>query len=330
MQIPLPLVLKLAAPYLAGETPEEAVQAARKEFELYKFSSNIDVLGENSTSPEQCEVMVEHYKHLIDILAATRLNTSETRRDLTISLKPSMFSTAEPKSDNSSKKQLDAAFERIGNVAEYAFKHSIGLTIEAENHSWTNFQLECYFALIHAGYSNLGTVLQSRLLRTEKDVVRFDERMRVRLVIGIYNEPSNIAITRKPLMKKALVSYAGALAAQGAYVEVATHDAKCLHQFFNEVVIPQRLSPTRFETQFLYGVPRKKLQLDLISGKYFHDWQKESGNTNILEQLIAEGVLVRLYLPYGTKSVAGPYCRRRLRENPNIIVFGIKNMLHIQ
>ncbi len=56
------------------------------------------------------------------------------------------------------------------------------MTLEAEDHRWTNFQLESYFALVNAGYSNLGTVLQTRLFRTEKDLDRFDQRMRVRLV----------------------------------------------------------------------------------------------------------------------------------------------------
>ncbi len=45
-----------------------------------------------------------------------------------------------------------------------------------------------------AGYENLGTVLQSRLFRTMQDIERFQEGMRVRLVIGIYQEPNAIGL----------------------------------------------------------------------------------------------------------------------------------------
>lgn len=325
LQVPLPIVMALASPYLGGKTAQEAIDTARLEFEKHGLTANIDVLGEDSTNIDQCEATVEHYKTLIDLLVKNQLNTKDERRQMTISLKPSMFSEVTPQADNSSKKALDAAFDRIARVVDYAFHRSIGLTIDAEDHRWITFHLESYFALINAGYTNLGTVMQSRLFRTEKDLTRFDDRMRVRLVIGIYNEPANIAITQKSLMKKALIRQAQTLARRGTYVELATHDKKCLDEFFTQVVLPDKLSPDRFETQFLYGVPREALEINLASGEYFRKFEK----SEIVDRLIAEGVIVRLYLPFGTKEVAGPYCRRRIHENPNIISFGIKNLLHI-
>jgi len=116
-------------------------------------------------------------------------------------------------------------------VVDYALKNEINVTLEAEDHRWTNFQLESYFALINAGYANLGTVLQTRLFRTEKDIARFDGRMRVRLVIGIYNEPGQIAHTDKRIMKDLLVQYGSNLLARGVYTELASHDTRCIELF---------------------------------------------------------------------------------------------------
>jgi proline dehydrogenase len=211
-------------------------------------------------------------------------------------------------------------------------KNNISMTLEAEDHRWANFHLEAYFALINAGYTNLGTVLQTRLFRTEKDVARFDERMRVRLVIGIYNEPAQLAHTDKRNMKELVVTYAQQLLNKGTYVELATHDAKCVEHFYRSVAVPHKIGPENFEHQFLLGVPRAKLQKGLISGQYFAELARTmpSEHGEQLERLQRRGAIVRMYLPYGTPRVSGAYCRRRLRENPNMIAYGIKNVFGIQ
>src|SRR5262249_28758872 len=135
------------------------------------------------------------YMNLIDEVAANQVLTSEPGQRLSISMKPSMFSSQPPRPGKESQKALDQAFDRLTKVVDHAQQHNINMTLEAEDHRWTNFHLESYFALFKAGYTNLGTVLQSRLFRTEKDVQRFEEGMRVRLVIGIYQEPPSIAKT---------------------------------------------------------------------------------------------------------------------------------------
>lgn len=330
--IPLKVVLALAAPYLAGETEEQAIELAHKEFQQNKFTSTLDILGEGSQTVEQCELSVESYFKLIDAIRSLPLPVSDRRRQMTVSFKPSMFNVGAPCPGRESERALEAAFDRISRVVDYAFKNQVNMTLEAEDHPWTNFHVEAYLALINAGYTNLGTVLQSRLFRTEKDLKRFDERMRVRLVIGIYNEPAQIAHVQKPMMKQLLIKYAGELLAKGTYVELATHDVRCIEQFFTEVAIPQRISQFKFETQFLHGVPRKKLQKGLISGSYFSELSKISApaHAQYLEELERTGIVVRLYLPYGRDNVAGPYCRRRLKENPNMIGYGIKNFFGLQ
>jgi proline dehydrogenase len=331
--IALPLVLMLAAPYLAGKTAEEAVARGRELFKTSRFTSTIDILGEDAVTEEDCQNFVRQYEHVVDLVAASPLTVSRPQEQITVSLKPSMFSTTCPPDAVGSKRvELDKAFERIKHVTDYARSKNIAITLEAEGHHWTDFHLETYFALIEEGYTNLGTVLQARLFRTKDDIKKFDERMRVRLVIGIYNEPKEIAHTEKSVMKEFLIDYAGDLLRRGTYVELATHDADCLSKFFRQIAIPQHVPGSRFETQFLLGVPRKQLEESLVSGKYFIGLATEAStrDAEYLGELVRTGVPVRMYLPFGADKVAGPYCKRRLKANPNMISYGIKNLLHIQ
>lgn len=279
-----------------------------------------------------CDGAVESYVQLIDLLAANQIPGAGALQQPSVSFKPSMFSTCTPASASSDKQtHLDRAYERMERIARHAQSKQIRITVEAEDHIWTDYFLDAYVALINAGYGNCGTVLQSRLFRTKNDLKRFDERMRVRMVIGIYNEPVALALTQKPLMKKAAVEFAAELLSKGVYVELASHDVECIKDFVLNAVIPARAPSTGFEIQHLLGVPRKEIQQALVSGKYFSDLEKAAGKAvDHLSRLAASGALVRLYLPYGAGNVAGPYCKRRLKSNPDMIGFGLKNLLHIE
>jgi hypothetical protein len=328
--IPIPLVLLLASPYLAGESAEEAMSLAQKLYKENKFSSTLDILGEDMSNDQDCDASVVQYKHLIDAISQSPLPVSETRRQPTVSFKPSMFATTAPHAGMVKSAELDKAYSRIESVVAYASECHINVTLEAEDHRWTDFQLASYHALIESGYRNIGTVLQSRLFRTSEDIKRFDDRMRTRVVIGIYNEPSTVAHTHKPVMKELLVKYARELLARGTYAEVATHDTDCLESFFKDVVIPDKVPSAAFETQYLHGVPRRRFQQSLINGEYFA--QSDSYDARYekhMQELANKGILVRMYLPFGEGKVAGAYCRRRLKENPNMALYGLKNLLRL-
>ncbi len=330
--LPERLVLFLAKPYLAGTDPQLALAQAHQLFSQQSFCSTLDILGEDAQNDADCEASVQAYQKLIDAIVANPLSVSRPRQQMTISMKPSMFSIMAPRPGNESRKALDDAFDRINRVVEYGLKNKVNMTLEAEDHRWANFQLEAYFALINAGYTNLGTVLQSRLFRTAQDLKRFDSRMRVRLVIGIYNEPAQIAHLDKKVMKSRLVEYAQTLLKNGVYVEIASHDESCIRSFLRDVVIPGRISAHSFEFQFLQGVPRQRMQTALLSGQYFQDLKDilPAEDTEFAQRLQESGALIRLYLPFGSAKVSGAYCRRRLIENPNMIAYGIKNLFGIQ
>jgi hypothetical protein len=330
--LPLKLVLYLAAPYLAGKNRADAFATANEIFARHHFCGTLDILGEGATSLDDCEAAQRMYMQLVDDVASNPLLDCTEREQLTISMKPSMFSTMAPNSGPGCEKQLKDAVSRIANVVDRAFRKNVRVTLEAEDHQWADFHLDTYFSLFHAGYRNLGTVLQTRLFRTDQDILRFGPGMRVRLVIGIYNESRAIAYTDKTKMKGLLVKYGGELLANGVYVEVATHDSLCIENFVRSVVLPKKVPANQFEFQFLLGVPRLRLQRALVGGGYFRAFASDfdKSTEQHLMTLSESGALVRMYLPYGQDSVAGPYCRRRLTRNPNMIAYGIKNLLRIE
>lgn len=331
--IPLPMVLFLASPYLAGKTAQEAINRAHQLYRENRFTATIDILGEDCTADSDCEAFVAAYLNVIDLVSANQLPVRRPEEQMTVSFKPSMFSVCVPDAQIPERdRYLAEAFGRMQKVVAYAKERGVKMTLEAEDHRWTDFQLDTYFSLINAGFSNLGTVLQARLFRTKQDLKRFDERCRVRMVIGIYVEPAEIAHTEKPIMKELLVDYSAELAARGTYLEIATHDTDCITQFFQRVAIPQRLPANKFEVQMLLGVPRKDVQQGLVSGKFFTDLAQNatSKNADYLSDLARSGVPVRMYLPYGKDKVAGPYCKRRLKANPNMALYGLKNLLHLR
>jgi proline dehydrogenase len=330
--LPLKLVLYLAAPYLAGKSAQDAFDTAQRIFKKDRFCGTLDILGEDATCIEDCDAAESMYIDLVNEVVRNRLATDIEREQLTISMKPSMFSPIAPGAGPSCEKELSDAKGRIARVVDYAFRKNVRVTLEAEDYRWTDFHLDTYFSLFNAGYRNLGTVLQTRLYRTEQDIKRFGAGTRVRMVIGIYPESPNIAHTDKTKMKELLVKYSGELLSKGVYVEAATHDSLTIEDLFREVILPYRVPSTQFELQFLLGVPRMQLQRALVHGGYFRAFATnfDKRTEDYLLTLVQSGVLVRMYLPYGKDSVAGPYCRRRLMRNPNMIGYGIKNLLRLE
>jgi proline dehydrogenase len=175
-----------------------------------------------------------------------------------------------------------------------------------EGHHWTDFTLATLRELHAEGLSNVGCVLQTRLHRTEKDVDELPEGVRVRLVIGIYQEPSEIALTDKAAMKERMLVLAERLLERGHYVEFATHDINCVRRFLEEVVPRVGVAQDRYEIQMLYGVPRDRFLADLHR----------------------QGIKARLYVPFALGwDLAIEYLRRRLDEYPAMMWLVSKNMI---
>lgn len=293
--VPGPLVRFFARPYVAGGNPEAALTSAALNLESGLYTT-LDLLGEDVTSTHQVERTSEVYAQLIRAVSEDpRFPTDDVRP--TVSIKPSAFTTD----------SKEAAFDAMLPVIELARERKVGLTIDMESRAWTDITLERSVALYERGF-DVGTVLQTRLNRTQADLERIPAGMRLRLVIGIYPEPPDVATTDKDEMKERLLSHSDRLLQRGAKVEFATHDDRFIERFAREIA-PRY--PGRCEVQMLLGVPRAGLQSRLMAGE------------------IGGPMPVRLYVPFAVSwADATAYLRRRMAESPSIVWLVLRNLLN--
>lgn len=309
-----------AKPYIGGDSEKKVIELAQDIYQANKYLSTLDALGEDVKSIGDINLFVNLYLDLARSVSKLA-SFPDTYTQPSISLKPSCFVITEKNTDgtlNHKKMDWQGCYENIYKICSYAKEQNVRVTVEMEDRQWTDFTLETYFKLLDSGLDNVGTVLQTRLFRSEKDIEIFDIRSRVRLVIGIYNEPSSDALTDKDKMKSLMIDFAKKLFDKGAFVEFATHDEIYLERFLKEVVIPNNISSNRYEIQMLLGVPREKIQSQLVSGEYMKNIGYKGDNHK---------VSFRLYLPFALNwENALAYCKRRLIENPNIATYGLKNL----
>lgn len=292
--VPAPLVRVFARPYLAGGTSSAAIETAARLLEERGMLSTLDLLGEAVTQPEQVATNETVYAGVIQAVAGDP-RFPDRRARPTVSVKPSAFTVGDPAE----------AFAPIRRLLETAQQREVGVTIDMEDRSWTEVTVVESTRLYREGF-DVGTVLQTRLNRTEQDLERIPAGMRVRLVIGIYPEPTEVAITDKREMKERLLTYAQRLLERGARVELATHDDHFVERFVAEVA-PKFAE--RCELQLLLGVPR--------------DGMLE----RIREDSVGRQLPVRVYVPFATDmEQATAYLRRRLNESPNMALLVLQNL----
>lgn len=296
--IPAFLVRFFAKPYVAGASLEQALLVVQKLFRERGLLATLDLLAEDIRTEAQAQRNLDTYLRMIDAVATGDLPV-EARP--TLSLKPSSYTTS-PLHEGGDAAGSLAAIEQI---AALAAERGVELSIDMEGRSWTDFTLDALLRLHAAGHRHVGAVLQSRLHRTEQDIESLPPGMRVRLVIGIYREPAEIALVDKAAMKERLLTFAERLLQRGHYVEFATHDDAYVRRFVEQVVPRAGVGPDRFEVQMLYGVPRDRFLADLHR----------------------QGIKARLYVPFALSwDMAIQYLRRRLDEYPAMVWLVTKNM----
>jgi len=289
--VPAPLVRWFARPYVAGDSIVEALRVARELRDGRGIRTTLDLLGEGVTRAEQVQSNLRIYQGLIDAVAA-----DAELPDASISLKPSAFTTGDP----------EAVRGPLTALAERAHERGVPLTIDMEERRWTDLTLDLALGLFERGF-DVGTVLQTRLFRTAQDVERIPAGMRVRLVIGIYPEPEEVALVHKREMKEMMIAQARRLLERGAFVEFATHDVEFVERFARDVA---PAAPERCEVQMLLGVPRTACHRSLLDGSW------------------GIRLPVRLYVPFAIGwDDATAYLRRRMEESPSMIWLVLRNFL---
>lgn len=294
--IPAFMVRFFAKPYVAGDSLAKAMDVVVKLRKDRGLLSTLDLLAEDITLPEQVERNLQAYRDMVD--ATAKLDPQDRP---TLSLKPSSYTTSPLHEGGDAAGSREAMLE----IARRAAEANVDVSIDMEGRHWTDFTLETLRVMHDEGLHNVGCVLQTRLNRTAKDIDELPKGMRVRLVIGIYKEPSDIALTEKPAMKDRMLEFAERLLERGHYVEFATHDVAYVRRFLEEVVPRVGASQDQFEIQMLYGVPRDRFLTDMMR----------------------QGIKARLYVPFALGwDLAIEYLRRRLDEYPAMMWLVTKNM----
>jgi proline dehydrogenase len=285
---PTPLVKLFASPYVAGASIEAATGTAQKLWEERRVCSTIDLLGEELESDEEVQYSVDVYERLIDTLGSQDYAT--------LSLKPTQLG---------SHRGTENCQKIIEGIVRRAEQYNIKVTLDMEDHSFTDMTLDIFRAL-NKDHPTFGTVLQSRLFRTDDDIISLkDLNARIRICIGIYNEPKEIAMQSKPEMKKKMLKQVELLFKEGHYPEIATHDEAVINEAIN-IAEKLNIKKDQYEVQMLMGVPKQAFQ----------------------DELIQDGILVRLYVPFAEKwKYATAYCKRRLAANPAMAAYILKNIL---
>lgn len=285
-----PLSRRMAERFVAGETLDEAIGAARALNEQ-GLSVSLDFLGESVKSREEAEAGAEMAIRTLEALATEGI-------DGNISLKPTQLGL-----------DIDAAFclETVERVLARARElgdgeREIFVRLDMESSDYTERTIELVETLWSHGYHNVGTVLQSYLRRTPEDLDRLVRLgMRIRLVKGAYAEPASVAFPEKKDVDEMFVSEMETLLRGGRYPAIATHDEAMINatrRFAFEHGIPK----SSFEFQMLYGI-RRDLQ----------------------QRLREEGYHVRVYVPFGESWY--PYLMRRMAERPANLLFVTGNVL---
>lgn len=298
--IPAGLVRAFARRYIAGDSVQHALDTAAGMLQSDGMLATLDLLAEDIETQAIAQNNLNTYLDMIDAVAADARFTSERVRP-SVSVKLSSYTTAplDKGGDGAGSREAASA------IVALAQRRDVRVTIDMENSRWTDFTLDLLDELHAAANAHVGIVLQTRLDRTEADIDRLPSGCRVRLVIGIYNEPADIATTDKTEMKERLLVCAEKLLKRGHYVELATHDERYVRRFVAEVVPRAGADPDRFEIQMLYGVPRASVQ----------------------RKLVADGVVTRLYIPFSLGwPMAIAYLRRRLDEYPWMMFLVAKNL----
>lgn len=268
--------------FVAGEELDEAL-AATKVLNQQGLHVSLDYLGENVADEQEAQATARGYREILD-----RIHDSAADANISIKLTALGLDISRELCD-----------ENLAQILEHAGQMPIFVRIDMEGSAYTERTMDITLR-VHERFEHVGTVIQSCLYRSKKDVEQLIlQGVRVRLVKGAYKEPKALAFQVKSDVDRNYVRLMTLLLQRGNYPALATHDeaiidAACKYARSNGI------SPKSFEFQMLYGI-RRDLQ----------------------EKLVSQGYNVRVYVPFGAQWY--PYLMRRMAERPANLMFIASN-----
>jgi proline dehydrogenase len=236
--------------FIAGETVEEALEAART-VEASGLTQTLDLLGENIATMAEADVATRQYLSLLERIVAAGVGRN-------ISLKLTQLGLTVDRA---------TCVDNLRRILDGAGAHDFFVRVDMEDSPFSQVTLEIFETMWQQGYRNAGIVLQSYLRRSRADAQRMNELgARVRLVKGAYREPKTVAYQRKADVDAAFVDIMQLLLGEGTYPAIATHDPDMIAAT-RAFASKRDIAPDRYEYQMLYGI-RRDLQTELTGAGY--------------------------------------------------------------
>jgi proline dehydrogenase len=279
---------KLASRFIAGETLKDALDEVEALGKL-GIMATLDHLGEGIHDLSEAAAYKDQYIKLIEGIAACKASSN-------VSLKPTQMGLALDRS---------ACYENIRAVVKHARRHRNFVRIDMEDTPYTQATIDIVKRLHAEGLTNVGTVLQAYLFRTDQDVKdMLQARISLRLVKGAYKESAEVAFQKPAEVLESFKSMIKLHLEQGVYTAIASHDDAII-SWVKAYVRTHRIPKHAFEFQMLYGL-----------------------RMNEQARLAKDGYRIRCYVPYG--EMWYPYFTRRLAEKPANLMLVLKNMSNLK
>lgn len=275
---------RMARRFVAGEKLEEAVAAVRR-CNGAGMMASLDYLGENVASTSDAQRSRDEYLAIFENIAQENLQANVSCKLTQLGL------------------DINGEFctGLVLSIVERAASFDNFLRIDMEGSAYTQRTIELV-KRVRARNPAVGTVIQSYLYRSEKDVGELlTSGCRIRLCKGAYKEPEDVAFPRKADVDANYLRLMKILLSSGFYHAIATHDPKMIAATIRHAAT-KGICKDDFEFQMLYGV-----------------------RTDLQRRLVKDGYRVRVYIPFGSDWF--PYFMRRLAERPANVGFILRNLI---
>ena len=287
--MPKKLVWLVSKEYIAGETLQDAIEAAKKH-NSEGILTTIDVLGEFITSLDQARENKDEYLEVIEQCEKAGIQGN-------YSLKPTFFGLL-----------LDAevAYGYIREVVACAAGYGNFVRIDMEDSPCTQMEIDMFRRLKKEFPASVGLVFQAYLKRTAadieglKDLNSEEHPLNFRICKGIYVESEKITFKDRQQVIDHFLDDIELMLKNKMYPAIATHDNAVVEGAYR---LLEKYTPAhdQYEFQMLYGV-----------------------TPGLRKSIVDNGHKMRVYVPFGKQWFG--YCTRRLKENPAMAGMVIKAM----
>ena len=292
--------------YMAGETLDQAIGVMR-EIGSQGACFTVDVLGEEISSLDETRFFIREYEAVLDAIV-------EHEIDANISIKPTAFGLLI---------DLGVALDNIEGIIRKASEHEIFVRLDMEDSRVTQATIDVALAMHSKGLTNVGVVLQGRLLRTPSDISDISRvtgsATDFRICKGAYLELEDIAHTGYREIVDATNHAIDLMLDSGAYTAIASHNTPVIEHSL-AALESRGMGPSKADPRYSGDVVRS-------GGKGpGYEFQFLLGvRGDVRRKLSGQGHRTRIYVPYGTKWYE--YSMRRLRENPEVAMHITKALL---